>query len=73
MNILGEAPYSASVLAGAFPHEAQTEYRYDRVRELRRLGAKPRPGSTGCIEEKVVQVGSEKDPQGKRGRRPPLD
>jgi len=51
--------YTASRLAGAFPPRRQhIEYRYDKVRELRRLGAMHRPGSTGCIEKERVHVGS---------------
>ena len=60
-----------SLFRGSFLHAAQTEYRYDMVRELRRLGAKHRLGSMGCIEEKSVQAESEENPQGKveEGRR----
>ena len=39
---------------GVFKHAVQPEYRYVRVRELRRHGAKHRPGSTGCIERERV-------------------
>ena len=35
-------------------HAEQIEYRYVRVRELRRHGAKHRPDSTGCIERERV-------------------
>ena len=42
-------------------HAKEIEYRYVRVRELRRLGAKHRPGSTGCIEKECVQAGNEKE------------
>ncbi len=51
----------ASLFRGSFPHAAQIEYRYDRVRDLRRLGATHRPGSTGCIEKECIQAGSEKE------------
>ena len=50
-----------SLSRGSFPHAAQIEYRYDRVRDMRRLGATHRLGSTGCIEKDCVQAGSEKE------------
>jgi hypothetical protein len=46
---------------GAFQHAAEIEYRFYRVRELRRHGAKQRTSSTGCIEQKRVQAGSGKE------------
>ncbi len=39
-------------------HAEQIEYRYVRVRELRRHGTKYRPGSTVCIERNASRRGS---------------
>ena len=60
MKILGEASCSASVLAGAFSTRRRGPYRYDRVRELRRLGAKHRTGSIG-VHRKEKRSGGERE------------
>ena len=60
MRILGEASFSASVLAGAFHTRRRGPYRYDMVRELRRLGTKYRPGSIG-VHRREKRSGEERE------------
>ncbi len=60
MRILGEASFSASVLAGAFHTRRRGPYRYDRVRELRRLGTKYQPGSIG-VHRREKRSGGERE------------
>ena len=60
MRILGEASFSASVLAGAFYTRRRGPYRYDKVRELRRLGAKHRTGSIG-VHRREKRSGGERE------------
>ena len=47
---------------GALTHAVRPGYSYDKVRELRASVPSTGPVRSGCIEEKSVQVGSEKDP-----------
>ena len=50
-------------------HAEQIEYRYVRVWELRRHGAKHRTGSTGCIEQERVQARSKEAVASQEGDR----
>ena len=63
MRIMGEAYVSASVLAGAFSTRRRRSYRYDGVRELRRLGAKHRPGSIGVHRRETRSTGEREGPK----------
>ncbi len=53
---------------GAFPHAVQPKYRYDRVRELRRLGAKHRTGSIGVHRREMRSGGVREGPTRKGWR-----
>ena len=60
------------MLRGSFLHAAQTGYRYDMVRELRRLGAKHWTGSIGVHRREKRSGGEREGPTEGSWRRPPM-